>query len=86
MPNTPGCAVWIRIIRELSPPASALTELDPHDVHALNELGQLYEAINRQDRALDMYERSLEFQPHQADVGVRVSRLKAQGVGLPHPD
>lgn len=61
-------------------------ELDPHDVHALNELGQLYETLNRQDRALDMYERSLEFQPHQTEVGVRVSRLKAQGVGLPHPD
>jgi len=61
-------------------------ELDPHDVHALNELGQLYETLNRQDRALNMYERSLEFQPHQADVGLRVSRLKAQGVGLPHPD
>ncbi len=61
-------------------------ELDPHDVHALNELGQLYEALNRQDRALDMYERSLEFQPKQADVGLRVSRLKERGVGLPHPD
>ncbi len=61
-------------------------ELDPHDVHALNELGQIYEALNRQDRALDMYERSLDYHPHQADVGVCVSRLKGQGVGLPHPD
>ncbi len=61
-------------------------ELDSHDVHALNELGKLYESLNRSDRALEMYERSLEYQPNQRDVGLCVSRLKAQGTALPHPD
>ena len=61
-------------------------ELDPHDVHALNELGRLYEVMNRKDRALAMYERSLEYQPNQQEVGVLVGRLKADGVREPHPD
>ena len=61
-------------------------ELDSRDVHALNELGKLFESLNRNDRALEMYERSLEYQPNQRDVGLCVSRLKAQGTGLPHPD
>ncbi len=61
-------------------------ELDPHDVHALNQLGRLYEVMNRKDRALAMYERSLEYQPKQEEVGVLVSRLKADGVHEPHPD
>jgi Flp pilus assembly protein TadD len=61
-------------------------ELDPHDVHALNEMGQLYESLNRPDRALAMYQRSLEYQPKQDEVGLRVSRLKAQGAGQPRPD
>jgi tetratricopeptide (TPR) repeat protein len=61
-------------------------ELDPHDVHALNQLGQLYESVNRPDRALAVYERSLEYQPNQADIGQRVSRLKADGATAPHRD
>ena len=61
-------------------------ELDPHDVHALNQLGRLYETLNRQDRALAMYERSLEYQPNQPEVGALVSRLKGEGTRSPHPD
>ena len=61
-------------------------ELDPRDVHALNQLGQLYETLHRTDRALEMYERSLAYQPKQPDVGLCVSRLKAEGAGRPHPD
>ena len=61
-------------------------ELDPHDVHVLNQLGKLYEGLNRKDRALAMYERSLERQPNQADVGVLVSRLRADGAREPRPD
>ena len=61
-------------------------ELDPHDAHALNELGRLYEAVNRPDRALAAYERSMEYDPKQADIGLCVSRLKAQGAGPPRPD
>jgi len=61
-------------------------ELDPHDTHALNELGRLYEAMNRPDRALAAYERSMEYDPKQSDIGLCVSRLKAQGAGPPRPD
>ena len=61
-------------------------ELDPHDIHTLNEMGKLYESLNRPDRALAMYERSLEGQPNQPDLGLLVSRLKAQGAGRPRPD
>ncbi|HVS37553.1 MAG TPA: tetratricopeptide repeat protein [Gemmataceae bacterium] len=61
-------------------------ELDPRDVHALNQLGRIYEVMNRKDRALAMYERSLEYQPHQPEVGTLVSRLKADGAREPHPD
>jgi Flp pilus assembly protein TadD len=61
-------------------------ELDSHNTRALNELGQLFESLNRTDRALEMYERSLEYQPNQRDVGLCVSRLKAHGAGSPHPD
>ena len=61
-------------------------ELDPNDVHTLNEMGKLYESLNRPDRALAMYERSLENQPNQPDLGLLVSRLKAQGAGRPRRD
>ena len=33
-----------------------------------------------------MYERSLEYQPKQEEVGALVSRLKADGAREPHPD
>ena len=61
-------------------------ELDSHDVHVLNELGQLFESLSRTDRALEMYKRSLVYQPDQHEVVLCVSRLKAQGAGRPHPD
>jgi len=61
-------------------------ELDSHDVRALAELAQCYEAMNRPDRALTLYERSLQYQPEQPEVMQRVSRLKEQGAGRPHPD
>ncbi len=61
-------------------------ELDPNDVHALNQLGRVYEIMNRKDRALALYERSLTYQPNQTEVGALVSRLKAEGAHEPHPD
>jgi tetratricopeptide (TPR) repeat protein len=61
-------------------------ELDSHNVRALSELAQCYEAMNRPDRALTLYERSLQYQPEQPEVVRRVSLLKEQGAGRPHPD
>jgi Flp pilus assembly protein TadD len=57
--------------------------LDPHNVRALNELGLLYEAMHRPERALVLYERSLEQEPNQPEVLRRLHQLQAQGVGRP---
>ncbi len=61
-------------------------ELDPHDVRALVELGLVWEAMGRPDRALDCYERALDEDPNQDDVVGRVNRLQSQGVKRPLPD
>jgi hypothetical protein len=52
----------------------------------LTELAQCYEAMNRSDRALVLYERSLQYRPEQPEVMRRVSLLKEQGAGRPRPD
>jgi tetratricopeptide (TPR) repeat protein len=59
---------------------------DPHDNRALTELGRVYEALHRPDRAVVLYERALEYHPHQPELAQRVSLLRAQGAGRPHPD
>jgi tetratricopeptide (TPR) repeat protein len=61
-------------------------ELDPHDPRALIELGLVYEAMNRPDRALVLYERVLQHEPHQAEVVKRINALQAHGAGRPHPE
>jgi Flp pilus assembly protein TadD len=61
-------------------------ELDPHDTRALTELGRVYEAMRRPDRALVLYERSLESDRNQPDVTDRVQFLLANGVRRPRPD
>ena len=61
-------------------------ELDPRDVHTLNQLGRLYETVHRRTGARAMSEHSLEVRPDQPEVGALVSRLKADGAGPPHPD
>jgi Flp pilus assembly protein TadD len=60
--------------------------LEPRNDHALLELGRLYERLNYPDRAVVMYERSLESNPHQPEVTKQVSYLRSQGVGRPHPE
>lgn len=60
--------------------------LDPHDVRALTELALVYEAMQRPDRALVLYERALDHNPHQPDVVQRLNQLRAQGVSRPRPD
>ncbi len=59
---------------------------DPNNTFALNELARIYETMNRPDRARSLYERSLEANPRQPDVYQRVSLLRSQGAGRPHPD
>jgi tetratricopeptide (TPR) repeat protein len=61
-------------------------ELDPHNQRALTELALIYEAMQRPDRALVLYERVLERDPKQAEVTDRVNYLLAKGAGRPHPE
>jgi tetratricopeptide (TPR) repeat protein len=61
-------------------------QFDPGNVKALTELGLVYESLRRPDRALALYERSLQREPDQPAVIERVDRLKAQGVSYPHPE
>ena len=60
--------------------------LDHNDVRSLTEMALVYEALNRNDRAVVLYERALEINPRQPDVVQRVSLLKSQGAGRPRPD
>jgi Tfp pilus assembly protein PilF len=53
---------------------------------ALIALAQVYEAENRSDRAIFLYQRSLEVNPDQPEIVQRVSFLKSQGIGRPRPD
>jgi tetratricopeptide (TPR) repeat protein len=59
---------------------------DPHDARALTELALVYEAMNRPDRALVLYERVLERDAGQAEVTRRVNFLLAKGVRAPRPE
>jgi Flp pilus assembly protein TadD len=61
-------------------------ERQPRHPRALVELGALYEKTGDPERARALYERSLAARPDQPEVARLVSRLRARGVGLPHPD
>jgi tetratricopeptide (TPR) repeat protein len=61
-------------------------ELDPHDTRALVELGLVYEALQRPERSLVLYERALAEDPQQDDIAARLHRLEAQGVKRPLPE
>jgi tetratricopeptide (TPR) repeat protein len=61
-------------------------ELDPRNQRALIELGLLYEAMQRPDRALVLYERIAADDPGQQEVAKRLKELKANGVAKPQPD
>lgn len=60
--------------------------LDPLNSRALNELAILYEFIHMPDRALVLYERSLQQDPRQPTVVERINYLRAKGVKAPLPD
>ena len=59
---------------------------DPNNLLTLTEMGQIYEAESRPDRALYVYERALAVKPDQLELAQRVLFLKAKGVGPPRPD
>lgn len=61
-------------------------QFDPINPVALAELGVIYETLERPERALALYERSLARQADQPDLIDRVNRLKAKGVSYPRPD
>jgi tetratricopeptide (TPR) repeat protein len=60
--------------------------LDPHNNLALTELAQIYEGLDRLDRAAYLYQQVLKYHPEQPDIVFRLSALKAQGAGPPKPD
>ena len=59
---------------------------DGNNQLALITMAQVYEAENRSDRAVFLYERALEVNPDQPEIAHRVSSLKSQGIGRPRPD
>lgn len=61
-------------------------DTDPHEPHALVELGRVYEALNRPDRAAALYELAVLRNPEQPDVVQRLNELQAQGAGKPQPE
>jgi tetratricopeptide (TPR) repeat protein len=61
-------------------------EIEPHNVRALTEMGLVYEAMKRPDRALTLYERALDSDPTQVELTDRVNFLLTKGAGHPRPE
>ena len=61
-------------------------ELNPQDVNSLINLGQVYETLQRPDRALALYERALALSPNQLEVSRRIQILTVKGAAPPKPD
>jgi Flp pilus assembly protein TadD len=61
-------------------------DLDAKNPRALVEMGILFELMERQDRALVLYERALALDPRQPEVTERVNLLHARNVPPPRPD
>ncbi len=61
-------------------------QLDPHDMRAQVELARVYEAMQRPDRAVALYERVLALHPREVEIQKRLNQLRSQGIGEPHPD
>ena len=61
-------------------------DLNPQDVNSLINLGQVYETLQRPDRALALYDRALALSPNQLEVSRRIQILRSKGAILPKPD
>lgn len=60
--------------------------IDPHDNRALLEKAQIYETMQRPDRALHLYRLALQYKPQQPEVKQRVEALLTAGADHPKPD
>ncbi len=92
-PDQPGpytVQAWVLRREKAYPQAQSLLQqalnLDPHYVHALIELGLLYEDMNLPERSLVLYERALAQDPNQAEIAQRLESLRQKNVGRPQPD
>jgi protein O-GlcNAc transferase len=79
------CAEQGDLIRARARLQQAL-DRDPQDARALAEMGRLFERIDRADRALLLYERSLAVSPDQPEVRQRAEALRKKGTRPPQPD
>jgi tetratricopeptide (TPR) repeat protein len=61
-------------------------DFEPHNRRALVELGLVYEAMQRPERAAALYERVLDDDPEQPEVKERYQALLTKGVKPPRPD
>lgn len=61
-------------------------DLEPRHAQALVELAAVYERLNRADRALVLYQRSLGVDPDQPEVRKKAEALRKQGTQSPMPD
>ena len=61
-------------------------ELEPHNQRALVEMGLVYEAMQRPERARSLYERVLEDNPEQQAVKQRHEFLLTNGTKRPQLD
>jgi tetratricopeptide (TPR) repeat protein len=59
---------------------------EPRHPRALAELARVYVKLDRPDRAIVLYERSLEANPDQPAVAREAEQLRARGVRRPRPD
>jgi Flp pilus assembly protein TadD len=60
--------------------------LNPRDWRALSELAAVYEEQQRPDRALVLYEQSLEENPNQPDMAKHLNDMRLKGVSRPKPE
>jgi Flp pilus assembly protein TadD len=49
-------------------------------------LGEVFEKLGLSERALYAYEQAVRFDPQQTEAAERVSVLRSEGVGRPHPE
>jgi tetratricopeptide (TPR) repeat protein len=60
--------------------------LDPKNTRAMTEMGLLYESLELPERALQLYEMSLQRDRQQPELTERVNVLKTKGVKPPRPN
>lgn len=61
-------------------------DFEPRNPRAMTELAVIYEKLDRPDRALVLYERSLEADAEQPKVRKHVEAMLARGITRPRPD